>query len=327
MEVDIKFSIIIPVFNKAKTIISTLNSVLNQSFENFEVIIVNDGSTDQGMSVIHKHTNDIRVRIIEQVNLGVSSARNRGVAESKYDNIVFLDADDRWLPEYLATIYLALRKFPNAGMICCAGLQINVKTNETSIRLAEKYKEEIRVINYFENPHVFSHTSATVVSKFFFNSINGFLIDMKKNEDFALFYSIALISPVVYCGYPLSCYYGGIEGQSTSVNRIDKYASELDVCKRFNITYNLWDKEGRENRLFEIFLKYELRHIVLSAIKLKDYQLIRFYINNLEKGIIRLFPSIEIKLHQNPSFHKINWGYLLYTKVLWRMRGYPRVSN
>lgn len=320
------FSVVIPLYNKVHTIIRTLDSVLNQTYTKFEVVVVNDGSTDNSISEIRSFTNDPRVRVIEQTNQGVSAARNKGVVSAKYDYIAFLDGDDEWLPEYLATINKAIEQNPQCGMICCAGLQRSYKTNKTSIRLAKKYDGEIRVINYFENPHVFTHTSATVVTKESFNKVNGFPVSMKKNEDFTFFFSVALVATTVYCGFPLSCYYGDVEGQATKINQIDTLNSEINVCERFNITFKLWDELERTNRLFKVFLKYELRHIFISALRKKNYKLIALYMENLDAGILDLFPTWEFFLYQKPTFLKLNILYILATKVIWRMKAYPRVA-
>ena len=101
------FSVIIPLFNKAHTIERTLKSVINQTFTNFEVIIVDDESTDKGIEIINKLTDYTRIKIIRQVNQAVSVARNVGVANAKYEYIAFLDGD--WDPNYLATINNALK--------------------------------------------------------------------------------------------------------------------------------------------------------------------------------------------------------------------------
>ena len=91
--VSIFFSIIIPLYNKAKYIENTIQSVLKQTFKNFEVIVVDDGSTDDGPEKVGL-ISDCRIRLIRKENGGVSSARNRGIAEARGENIAFLDADD-----------------------------------------------------------------------------------------------------------------------------------------------------------------------------------------------------------------------------------------
>ena len=155
-------SVIIPLYNKVHTIKRTLNSVINQSFQDFEIIIVNDGSTDNSIQLIKENFDDHRIKIINQKNKGVSSARNKGVQESKHDHIAFLDGDDEWDKNYLKTICSIIVSYKNYGMINTAGFFKNSSTNSKTLRIAKKYINKIIEINFFENPHVFVHTSATV---------------------------------------------------------------------------------------------------------------------------------------------------------------------
>ena len=101
-------SVVIPLYNKAPYIDRALRSVLAQTFQDFEVIIVDDGSTDGGAKIV-KSTTDKRIKLIQQKNSGVSAARNRGIQESKSKLIAFLDADDEWKSRFLEVI-LRLRK-------------------------------------------------------------------------------------------------------------------------------------------------------------------------------------------------------------------------
>lgn len=96
-------SIIIPLYNKAQSIEKTIFSVLSQSYEDFELLIVDDGSTDKSVTVVNRIA-DERIRLIEKDNGGVSSARNAGIHASKYDWISFLDADDLWHRDFLKNI-------------------------------------------------------------------------------------------------------------------------------------------------------------------------------------------------------------------------------
>lgn len=105
-------SVVIPLYNKAKHIAQTLDSVIKQSFPPAEIIVVDDGSTDAGAEIVKGFAN---VRLVQQGNAGVSAARNRGVAESRGDFVAFLDADDQWLPHFLEEIIHLIKTFPQAG--------------------------------------------------------------------------------------------------------------------------------------------------------------------------------------------------------------------
>lgn len=97
-------SIVIPLYNKEKQIAHTLQSVFAQTFQDFEIVIVDDGSTDNSVMEVKKF-DDPRVLLIQQSNAGVSAARNRGIEEANGELIAFLDADDEWMPEFLQTIF------------------------------------------------------------------------------------------------------------------------------------------------------------------------------------------------------------------------------
>lgn len=94
----------IPVYNKEKEIRSTLETVLVQSFIDFEVVLVDDGSSDGSMEIV-KGIKDSRIRLFSQKNQGVSAARNAGIRQAVGQYIALLDADDRWEPSYLKEQY------------------------------------------------------------------------------------------------------------------------------------------------------------------------------------------------------------------------------
>src|ERR1700752_3699749 len=95
-------SIIIPCYNAEKYIDRSIESILNQTYKDFEIIIINDGSTDNSEEVIKKYlTLDNRVKYLKQVNQGVSATRNKGIELAKGEILAFLDSDDVWEPENL----------------------------------------------------------------------------------------------------------------------------------------------------------------------------------------------------------------------------------
>ena len=104
---NVKYSVVIPVYNKAPYIARTLTSVLAQNFDDYEIIVVDDGSTDDSMQKL-RQVQSPKIRIIRQENQGVAVARNTGILAAQGEYIAFLDADDAWLPEYLQTILYLL---------------------------------------------------------------------------------------------------------------------------------------------------------------------------------------------------------------------------
>ena len=114
------FSIIIPIYNAEKTLERCLNSVQIQTFQDFQVILVDDGSTDSSATLCHKYTSsDPRFMYFYQKNGGVSSARNTGMLHAQGCRITFLDCDDIYYPEYLQEFYELAQKYPNHDSIWC----------------------------------------------------------------------------------------------------------------------------------------------------------------------------------------------------------------
>ncbi|MEJ5368692.1 MAG: glycosyltransferase family A protein [Bryobacteraceae bacterium] len=110
-----QISVVVPLYNKRQTVVPCLQSILAQTERDFELIVVDDGSTD-GSGELAATLSDPRLRIVRQENRGESAARNRGIAEARADLIAFLDADDLWMPEFLAAVSSLARQFPEAGL-------------------------------------------------------------------------------------------------------------------------------------------------------------------------------------------------------------------
>jgi len=108
-------SVIIPLYNKEKSIYSTLQSVCEQTYTDIEILVVDDGSTDDSAIVVESHP-DIRIQLIQKENGGVCSARNRGIQKAKGKYIALLDADDLWDKDYLAEQIRMIHDFPDATM-------------------------------------------------------------------------------------------------------------------------------------------------------------------------------------------------------------------
>lgn len=322
----IMISVIIPLYNKAHTIVNTLNTVFNQTYQNFEVIIVNDGSTDNGVEVIKQNFNDSRIRIISQSNAGVSAARNKGVDESRGEWVSFLDGDDEWHPNYLSIISTSISQYPEVGMICTGGLYGNIKNpSKVGYRIASKYANKITIVNFFENPCVFSHTSGLSVKKCIFKKTHGFPLGMKCCEDYACTQAIALITKTLYIGLPISKYNGGVEGQTTSIDTETRFKYLKYVVDYYNLVMNDYLFTKSVNKVFKIYFKYDIRHRIKGFITSNDKRSLDFFLANLSNEVLNLFSSREISLYKNCRTTSLFW--INFTKLIWKTHGYPIVGE
>jgi glycosyltransferase involved in cell wall biosynthesis len=124
-----KISVIIPLYNKGFIISETLQSVLAQTFTDFEIVIIDDGSTDNGFEIVTQ-ISDERIKLFQQENKGAAAARNVGIEKSNGELIAFLDGDDYWFPNHLETLYKLYNDFPNCGIY---GSRYFIKISEKKI--------------------------------------------------------------------------------------------------------------------------------------------------------------------------------------------------
>ncbi|WP_338731169.1 glycosyltransferase family 2 protein [Mangrovimonas cancribranchiae] len=194
------FSIIIPLYNKEYFVKNTITSILNQSFKDFEIIVVNDGSTDNSLDIV-KTFKDQRIRVLTTKNQGVSSARNYGIKKANAKYIAFLDADDLWETSYLQTIHNLIIGYPKESIFASA-----LKIKKGGNYHLSKYKDldlkkgETARLNYFKSSKKQSilHCSSVVIKKTIFKKIGGFNSNLKTGEDTDLWIRIGLKYPVVF---------------------------------------------------------------------------------------------------------------------------------
>ncbi len=195
-------SVVIPLYNKEKQIANTLQTVLNQTFQDFEIVIVDDGSTDNSVAEVEK-VHDGCIRLVHQANAGVSAARNRGIKEAKGEYIAFLDADDEWKPEYLETQYKLTQKYPECSVFAC-NYEFRDSTGKVSSTIIRKlpFEGEDGVLsNYFEVAscsHPPMWTSAVMVRKEAIQAIGGFPLGIKSGEDLLTWARLAVHGKIAY---------------------------------------------------------------------------------------------------------------------------------
>ena len=203
-----KFSVIIPLYNKAPYVRKALETVCAQTYRDYEIIVINDGSTDNSAIIAEEYLNGVEgvsYRILSQQNAGVSAARNNGVAQAGGDYIAFLDADDWWEPTYLERMAQLIKEYPEAGLY--ASNYMYYKPGKT--RVAVNNIET----GYFNYPKAYYEggampigTGATLIPRRVMDEMGGFPLGIKLGEDFLLWAKIAMQYKVAFLNEPLAWY-------------------------------------------------------------------------------------------------------------------------
>ncbi len=202
------FSIAMPLYNKAAYVGKAVASIVNQTFTDWELVVVDDGSTDESADIVRRFE-DMRIKIIRQPNAGVGVARNRGVAEGMAPYICFLDADDWWEPTFLEEMSRLVERYPDAGIY---GTNYFIAKNGRSriapIGVGKDFSEG--AINYCR---VYANTlcmplwtGAVCMPRNVFDEMGGFPTNIKLGEDFLLWIQVVLKYKVILYNKPLSNY-------------------------------------------------------------------------------------------------------------------------
>jgi len=223
---NVRISVVIPLFNKEALIGNTLQSVLDQSFTGYEVIVVDDGSTDASAGIVETFTKqDPRIQLIRQANAHVSAARNRGIQAAKGSYVAFLDADDLWLPNHLEEIAALIDQCPEAGMLGTAyWRRLEGRPDSGAIVKALEGRRGI-VENYFAIAieYQFIYTSSIAIRKDALDQVGGFdEADKLFSEDLALWTKVAARFPVAYSSEFTVIYLCDVPGQATSGGRAQR---------------------------------------------------------------------------------------------------------
>ena len=268
-----RFSVIIPLYNKEPYVGKALQSVLDQSFIDYELIVVDDGSTDESARVAGEVLSKAAVdcQLIRQENAGVSAARNNGVARSKGDYLCFLDADDWWDPSFLAEMSALIDEYPDAGIYGTGYIIVNETKRKTRVApLGLEPGFEKGYINYCQ---VYAKTLAmpltsisVAVPRKVFDEMNGFPTGIKLGEDFLLWIRIALIFQVAFLNRPLAYYNQDADAQWRAVGHL--YGPEehmlwnvvsLETEERTNPDYKLLIDNLRTVNLLPYYLSGRFR--------------------------------------------------------------------
>lgn len=300
-----KFSIVIPLYNKEKDILKTLESVIKQSFKDYEIIIINDGSTDNSLEIAGSLKLD-SIKLFDKKNEGVALTRNFGVEKANSENIVFLDADDYWYPYHLENMDAILKKFPDAKWFATAYEKkyISGKKNAMgSSILIDKPQEILNISNYFEYSLVdaLAWTSAVGMKKSFFKYLNGFdhTITNGAGEDTDLWLRAALVEPLAYSTKVSATH--NLDGS----NRI----SHTPTKNRIFMNLDKYEEDAKKNIFLKKYLdlnrySFAIKHKIAGDIDSYNRYVEKLDVKNLnskQKYLLRL-PAKVLKLLTKVKF-------------------------
>jgi len=315
-------SVIIPLYNKASYIRRALDSVLAQTIQNFEIIVVGGKSSDGGEDIVKGYI-DSRIRFIQETGDGPSAARNQGVAVAQADLIALLDADDEWLPKFLETILRLRENWPDGGIYSTAFCELIPGTSSRmNIRqkgICDGHDGPIQSIFKFAaiNGGFPGCTSSIAIPKNIYIESNGFSIKYKYAEDLEYWTRLALYYPWIHSFENLVIYHRDDPNsmvknpllKSTdehpflqsfhtlftlseqqillkSISDFDLYLESLNLCNAYNLLYF----GQKKNALIEL---KKINHKKLKYKKMICY--LKIILPNRLRPLLSMFKSILIK--------------------------------
>lgn len=210
-------SAVIPLYNKEKTIRRAVQSVLNQTCQSFELIIVDDGSNDDSFREVSSIQDD-RIQIILQENRGVSAARNKGVSLASSPLVAFLDADDEWKPDFLESMENLALQYPDC-VLYGAGYEVLDSSSNLSNPVADLFPAGwsgvIPDLLWVMSKKYPFNSSSVVITKLALEKVGGFPEGVRNGEDVAVWLRCSVIGNVAYINLPLAVYHQDMIGRSS----------------------------------------------------------------------------------------------------------------
>lgn len=255
------FTVVIPLHNKEKHISRAIESVIRQKYKHYELVIVNDGSTDNSINITRNYENSLK--IIDQENMGASAARNTGIRHANNEYIAFLDADDEWHCDFLAHIAKMIESFPRAGIYCTN--YYKKLGNQTVLACTTTRNTEPCVINYFSVAAYDStpvSSSSVCIPKNILERAGLFPVNIELYEDLTLWVKISLEYDLVFDNQPLATY--NRDAFDRSCNRIVPDRNSLPFAALIESAMDKKTISDKEKTAAHVFLN---KYAMLNAFK------------------------------------------------------------
>jgi len=271
-------SVVIPTYNRAALLKEALESVFAQTYTDYEVIIIDDGSTDSTEEVISALlTEHPQLRYIKQANVGVSAARNHGIFEARGEWIAFLDSDDLWFPDKLEKQMAFLAEHPSAGAVCCPFYQYQdgqAKKDEDGNVLCRPWALRTTSVLSFElfATEEWVITPSVLVQKAVLHRAGLFECVLKVDEDYALWTKIARYTEFWFFNEVL----GYCRHHETNVTNDDEVVDFYNLLSK-RLQMVLWSSEPHIAELYKKRIgKYYCNRAATYRAK-QDYKRVAHY--------------------------------------------------
>lgn len=247
------FSVVIPAFNAEKFIARSIQSVLNQTYKDFELIIIDDGSKDGTKQKISEFQN-AKIKYFYQENAGVSAARNRGIQASSHDYVCFLDADDEWMSDHLDVLASLIEKYNGCGLYV-TGYDLRLNNGETihkSQQILKKISDEDFAsddgFDILNRNGYFLNTNTVCIKREVFKNVGLFVEGVKNGEDDDMWFRIFSYYPLAVSKKITTTYDRsgcGATGQrevfeSTFLERVDGLLESSEVPEHRKKSLIVW---------------------------------------------------------------------------------------
>lgn len=225
----IEVSVIMPCHNAARFVRDSIGSVLSQTFQHWELVVVDDGSSDATPEILES-LRDPRIRVIRQPNRGVSAARNTGIAAARGLYLAFLDADDSWHPDFLRAMGSALRAAGKAAVAYCGWRNVGLGVGRDAPFIPPDYEGPHKLASLLESCRWPVH--AAMLPKDLAIAAGGFDTEQTSAEDFDFWLRVATVWPVIRVPQVLAFYHHHGQGQM-SEDRLRAARFRLRAIRKF----------------------------------------------------------------------------------------------
>lgn len=256
-----KVDIIVPVYNRIQYLSEALESIYSQSYKNFQIIVVDDGSTDDVENMVKKYKGSIKY--IYQKNQGVAAARNAGLKEADGEYLAFLDSDDVWMDNYLKEQVKFLEDNPSIDVVCRPLYIFEDATKEYIKIIGSQIPVDSSIQKRILEGGI--PPSGVLAKRKCFNNI-FFDRSLKGDEDIELWFRLSQNNTIQYINFPLGRYRRHGNNWTSSPERV--LFGHLKVCKK----------------IYQFNLSEELKNLLLDRISRTRYQLASFYFKEKKMG-------------------------------------------